>query len=88
MNDEQQQAWKLFATNANWLALHSLDLDRFADFVRASHRPGAIPPDLAGLVAAEGDEIGDDERAAEVARHLDALYDFGGRFCTKVRPTQ
>ena len=75
MNDNQTSHWTKFADSANWSSLHSLDLDRFADFVVESYPDHA--PDFDALLA---DSVTDEEdMRADVATHLGTLYDFGSK---------
>lgn len=72
-----KQAWQSFANNANWAALHPLDLQRFGQFTNQAHRfRRTNPVDFAFLIREACPDI-DETDLAEIATELTILYDFG-----------
>jgi len=73
-------AWDAFVKNAHPPGLHSLDLARFASFVRVAHRTRrSTYVDFYQLVRDAWPL--DDEDHAELAEQLGHLYEFGRQVC-------
>lgn len=71
------EAWTHFADNANWSGLHSLDLDRFAQFTnqaRRSHQKAPIDFETLVKTACPAIEPTD---LADIVEQLEPLYEFG-----------
>jgi hypothetical protein len=77
LSPTQRASSTAFAANANWTALHALDLSRFALFVRQTNRTGrSAHVDFRELVS---ESVNNREVIDDVAPRLEELYDFGRR---------